>query len=346
MLRWAGFHVTALDWIDLSIPGWLIMTLGALVLLALVWYQWRFSARITSSLEYSDLKLLKRTASSRRSKFGFLPKLLRLLALAALFVGFARPQSGVEKREITTEGIDIILALDVSGSMKAEDFKPHNRLYVAKEKIKEFVGKRVSDRIGLVVFARTAFTQAPLTTDYTALLSFLDMVSFGMIDDGTAIGTALATSVNRLKDSQSESKVIIMLTDGVNNAGEIDPLTAANVARAFDIKVYTIAVGRPGNAMYPVDDPIFGQRYAYLPTEIDEETLKAIAERTDGVFYRARSEDELKGIYEEIDQLEKTEIQVNEFVNYSELFPFFMLLGFALLFSETLLGQTIFRKAP
>jgi len=261
-------------------------------------------------------------------------------------VAFARPQAGTENREVATETIDIMLALDVSGSMKAEDFKPQNRLYVAKEEIKKFVSKRTSDRIGLVIFAASSFTQCPLTLDYSILLTFLEQVKFGMVKDGTAIGMALANCINRLRESPSKSKVIILLTDGVNNAGQIDPLTAAGIAKTMEVKIYTIGVGKPGNAMYPVNDPIFGKRYVYLPNEIDEKSLREIAERTGGKYFRARSEKELEEIYEEIDSLERTEIKVSEYVQYRELFPPFVYFGLLFLIMEILLGQTLFRKIP
>ena len=241
-----------------------------------------------------------------------------------------------------------MLALDVSGSMKAEDYRPqtYNRLDVAKQEIKKFVEKRTSDRIGLVVFSQSSFTQCPLTLDYGVLLGFLEQVKFGMIQDGTAIGMALANSINRLRESPSKSKVIILLTDGVNNAGEIDPLTAASIASTMGVKIYTIGVGKPGNAMYPVDDPIFGKRYIYLPNEIDEEGLRKIAEKTGGKYFRARSEKELEDIYTKIDELERTEIKVKEYVQYKELFPTFVYLGLGLLILEMFLGQTLFRKIP
>jgi Ca-activated chloride channel family protein len=271
---------------------------------------------------------------------------LRVLALALLAVAVARPQAGTENREVTSEGIDIMLALDISGSMRAEDFKPQNRLYVAKEEIKKFVEKRTSDRIGLVIFSQSSFTQCPLTLDYGVLLNFLDKVKFGMIKDGTAIGMALANCINRLRESPSKSKVIVLLTDGVNNAGEIDPLTAGSIAKTMGIKIYAIGVGKPGNAMYPVDDPIFGKRYVYLPNEIDEVGLRAIAEKTGGKYFRARSEKELEQIYDEIDKLEKTKVKVNEYVQYKELFSLFVYLGLGLLVIEIVMGQTIFRKIP
>jgi Ca-activated chloride channel family protein len=234
----------------------------------------------------------------------------------------------------------------VSGSMKAEDFSPYNRLYVAKEEIAKFIDRRTNDRIGLVVFAASSFTQCPLTLDYGALKSFLDQVDFGMIDDGTAIGLALANSINRLRDSDAKSKVIILLTDGNNNVWEIDPITAANIAKTMGVKIYTIGAGKPGNVMQPVYDPIFGKRYVYSPNEIDEESLQKIADITGGKYFRARSEKELDQIYSDIDQLEKTKIKVHEYIQYKELFFNFLVVGFALLLIEMFLSQTYLRKIP
>jgi Ca-activated chloride channel family protein len=271
---------------------------------------------------------------------------LRLAALSFFLLAFARPRSGTEYHEVTSEGIDIMLCLDVSSSMQAEDFKPLNRLNVAKAKMKEFVGKRINDRIGLVVFARHSFTQCPLTTDYGVLLNFIDQVNFGMVEDGTAIGMALANAVNRLRESESKSKIIVLLTDGDNNAGEIDPITAANLAQAFDMKVYTIGVGKTGNAMFPYDDPIFGKRYVYQPVRIDEESLREIASRTGGQYFRARSGQELEGIYSIIDELEKTEVKTSTHVQYRELFQYFTYAGLILLVLEVLLANTYFRKLP
>ncbi|UCD65174.1 MAG: VWA domain-containing protein [Candidatus Zixiibacteriota bacterium] len=300
----------------------------------------------SATIRYSDIRIVKRAARSNRQRYRFILTLLRILAVALFVVAFARPRSGVEYREITSEGVDIMMALDVSSSMQAEDFKPHNRLFVAKEEIKKFIGRRVNDRIGLVVFARYSYTQCPLTTDYGVLVNFVDQVNFGVVEDGTAIGMALANAVNRLRDSESKSKIIVLLTDGVNNAGEIDPLTAANLASAMDIKVYTIGAGKPGNAMYPVQDPIWGKRYIYQPTQIDEKTLKDIAARTDGKYFRARSGKELEEIYGIIDDMEKTEVQIAAHVQYTELFHYFAYAGLLLLVLELLLANTVFRKLP
>ncbi len=345
MFRFAGFNVTLFDQ-NLAISPYIILAVGLALAIAMIVYRIRTGRFKSATIKYSDLKIVKRSAKTGRSRFRFLLTVFRVAALLLLFLAFARPQAGTENREVTSEGIDIMLALDVSGSMKAEDFKPLNRLYVAKEEIKKFVEKRVSDRIGLVVFSAASFTQCPLTLDYGVLLNFLDQVKFGMIKHGTAIGMALANCINRLRESPSKSKVIVLLTDGVNNAGQIDPLTASTIAKTMNVKIYTIGVGKPGNAMYPVDDPIFGKRYVYLPNEIDEKTLREIAEKTGGKYFRARSEEELEEIYTEIDQLEKTEVKVKEYTQYRELFPDFVFVGLALLVLEIFLGQTVFRKIP
>jgi len=345
MFRFAGYHITLFGQ-DIHVSALLIFAVAIIVIGLMIYYNIRKRRYHSASIKYSDLEIVKRSAKSGRQKFRFLLIILRIAAVALLVIAFARPQAGTENREVSTEGIDIMMALDVSGSMKAEDFKPHNRLYVAKEEIKKFVQKRISDRVGLVVFSASSFTQCPLTLDYGVLLGFLEQVKFGMIKDGTAIGMALANCVNRLRESPSKSKVIILLTDGVNNAGQIDPLTAATIAKTMDVKIYTIGAGKPGNAMYPVDDPIFGKRYVYLPNEIDEETLREIAQKTGGKYFRARSEKELEEIYNEIDELERTEIKVNEYVQYRELFSIFVMIGLCLLVLEIILGQTIFRKIP
>jgi len=345
MFRFAGFHMTLVER-EISIPALVIFLLALVVIALMVYYQITRKRADSASIKYSDLKIIKRSARTGRSRFRFVLTVLRILSIAFLIIAFARPQAGTENREVSSEGLDIMLALDTSGSMKAEDFKPLNRLHVAKEEIKKFVSKRISDRIGLVIFSASSFTQCPLTLDYGVLLNFLDQVKFGMIKDGTAIGMAMANSINRLRESPSKSKVIILLTDGVNNAGEIDPLTAAGIAKTMGVKIYTIGVGKPGNAMYPVDDPIFGKRYVYMPNEIDEEVLNEIANKTGGKYFRARSQEELSDIYDEIDSMEKTEIKVNEYVQYRELFILFVYIGLGLLLVEILLSQTIFRKVP
>lgn len=345
-LEFAGLSINMLDFFETTIPAIIIFIVGALIIAAMLYYHLKHRRAKSATIKYSDIRIVKRAARTNRQKLRFILIFLRLMAIALFIIAFARPRSGTEYKEVTSEGIDIMLALDVSSSMQAEDFKPYNRLYVAKEEIKKFIGKRINDRIGLVVFARYSFTQCPLTTDYGVLLNFIDQVDFGLVDDGTAIGMALANSVNRLRESESESKIIVLLTDGDNNAGEIDPITAANLAKAFDIKIYTIGAGISGNAMYPYQDPIFGKRYVYQPTKIDEETLTEIAKRTDGKYFRARSGEELEEIYDIIDGLEKTEIEVAAHIQYVELFHYFAYGGLLLLLLEMILAHTYFRKLP
>ena len=345
-LEFFGLGLNLFGMIDLTVPPELIFILGLLLLVGMLLYYLRRQRFRSATVIYSDIRIVRRAARSRRQKYRFLLVVLRLLAVMLFVVAFARPRSGTEIREVTSEGVDIMVALDVSSSMQAEDFKPHNRLYVAKEEIKRFINKRVNDRIGLVVFARYSFTQCPLTTDYGVLLQFIDQVDFGIVDDGTAIGMALANGVNRLRDSDAKSRIMILLTDGDNNAGEIDPLTAANLAKAFDIKIYTIGAGKTGNAMFPYQDPIFGKRYVYQPTRIDEKMLKEIADKTGGKYFRARSKDELEEIYTIIDDMEKTEIKVSAHIQYRELFHYFTMAGLLLLVLELILANTFFRKLP
>lgn len=277
---------------------------------------------------------------------------LRFLAIGALIVAFARPQIVEREEEIQTEGIDIMLALDISGSMRAEDFKPENRLNVAKEVVVEFLDLVTNDRIGLVVFAGQAFTQCPLTLDYDVLRTMIARVEIGMIEDGTAIGTALANCVNRLRDSKAKSKVAIVLTDGENNSGKIDPETAAKVAEAMGVRVYTIRVGKEGGAPIPVDHPVFGKTYARNPdgslvlTKIDEAALKRIAGTTGGQYFRATDAEALKKIYEEILDLERTKFQVKQFEKVQELYRWAAFPATLLLLLELLLVSTRLRVLP
>lgn len=319
--------------------------LGLLLVAGLIWWEIR-SRRRERAAAFSSLSLLGDVKPSWRVRLRWLPKAARLLALAALVFAIARPQSGTASREITSEGIDIVLALDVSGSMKAEDFQPNNRLYVAKQVIRDFVKGRTNDRIGLVVFSGEAFTQCPLTLDYDVLATLIDKIDFGMIEDGTAIGTGLANALNRLRESTAKSKVVILLTDGVNNRGQIEPLTAAQVAKTLGVKVYTIGAGKPGNAMYPVEDPVFGKRYISLPNEIDEELMQQIADMTGGRYYRAQSEQMLERIYKEISTLEKTEVKVKEYVQYRDLFGWFAAFALGATVLSSVLAGTWFRTIP
>ena len=257
------------------------------------------------------------------------PFLLRLLSIALVIIVIARPQSVSSWEESETQGIDIVLALDVSGSMLAQDLKP-DRLQAAKKVAAEFITDRSNDNIGLVIFAGESFTQCPLTTDHKVLLNLLDDINFGMIDDGTAIGLGLATSVNRLKESQSQSKVVILLTDGTNNSGQIAPLTAADLARSYGIRVYTVGVGTKGMAPTPVNTP-FGIRMQNMPVDIDEETLTEIAAITGGQYFRAQDTEGLRQVYNEIDEMEKYLISVQNVTRRQELFLPFALAALALI---------------
>lgn len=296
------------------------------------------------TVRFSNLNLIKESRGEEK-KFPLLI-LLKLLIIFLLIICLARPQGGEKSREITKDSVDIILCLDISGSMKAEDFQPKNRLYVAKEVSKEFIQKRKNDRIGLVVFSKQSFTQCPLTLDHQLLLQFLKQVKIGMVEDGTAIGLGVANSINRLKNSEAKSKIIILLTDGVNNSGKIDPLTAANLAKIAKIKIYTIGVGKEGFAPYPVNDAMFGRRYVQIKTEIDEETLIKIAETTNGLYFRAADASGLRRIYTQIDKMQKTEIKSKEYVSYYELFRVFLFPAFILFLGRIILERTYFRKIP
>lgn len=317
-----------------------------LLLPALVFYELRWGLSAKARFRFSSLKLVVENPSPQRRDPLLILTALRVAVLALLIIALARPQKGQKGEEALTPATDIILCLDTSGSMQALDFKPKNRLDAAKEVIHDFIKSRKHDRIGLVVFSAYAFTQCPLTTDYGALLGFLEHVKIGMIEDGTAIGTAIATSVSRLKNSQAKSKTIILLTDGRNNRGEIDPLTAAKTAAAFGIKIYTIGTGAPGGAIFPIQDPFFGTRYVQLPEELDEGALREIAGVTKGLYFRATDMDSLRKIYKEIDKLEKTDIKVRTFTDYHDQYGPLVLAAFLLFIIEAFLSQTVLRKLP
>lgn len=267
--------------------------------------------------------------------------LFKLAAFIALIIALARPQNAFDEENITADGIDIVLVMDISGSMLARDFEP-DRLSASKRVAEEFIVQRKFDRVGLVVFAGESFTQCPVTTDQKVLLSLLREIESGIIEDGTAIGMGLATAVNRLKESQAKSKVVVLLTDGVNNQGFIDPLTAAETAQQFGIKVYTIGVGTQGQALYPVKT-IMGTRYQYMEVQIDEALLEKIAYMTDGKYFRATDNASLKNIYASIDKLEKTEIDITKVSRYTEQFHLFALFAAACLLLSFVLRNTLFR---
>jgi Ca-activated chloride channel family protein len=276
--------------------------------------------------------------------------LLRIVALVLIVIALSRPQEMIEESKIETEGIDIVLTIDTSTSMLAEDFKLRgkraNRLEVVKDVVKEFINNRHNDRIGIVAFAARAYTVSPLTLDYGWLMQNLERVKIGMIEDGTAIGSALATSLNRLKDTEAKSKVVILLTDGRNNAGKISPLTAAEAASALNIKVYTIGAGTKGPAPYPMKDLFGNIVYRPVKIEIDEEILQQIAEKTNARYFRATDTESLKNIYNEIDKLEKTKIEEKGYIEYKELFHLFLIPGLALIILEIVLNNTVLRKIP
>jgi len=315
-----------------------------LVLPAMGGFSWWKRKSKGSFVQFSSTDQLLMIPASWRVRIRYVPTVLRYAALAALIVALARPQDVSSGEDITTEGIDIVLSVDISGSMLAEDFSP-NRLVAAKAVAKEFIDGRTSDRIGLVIFAGEAFTQCPLTADYQVLKRQLEDVKFGMVEDGTAIGLALANAVNRLKDSKAKSKVIILLTDGVNNRGEIDPLTAARLAASFNIKVYTVGVGGMGSAPMPVQTP-WGMQRQLVPVEIDEKVLREVASLTGGTYYRATDNAKLRSIYAEIDRLERTIMDVSTYKNYKELFGSWVFTGLALLAAQVLLSRTVLRRLP
>ena len=318
---------------------WLLL----LIPLLTAWYVWKQGA-LTASIRHSSLKAFDGLPGSWRVRLRFLPFALRMAALGFLIVAFARPQTSARGENVYREGIDITIALDISGSMLAEDFRP-NRLEAAKKVGEDFILARESDRIGLVIFAGESFTQCPLTTDYTVLVDLLRKVKTGYLQDGTAIGEGIANAVNRMKDSKSKSKVMILLTDGVNNMGSIDPATAAEIARTFGIRVYTIGVGTRGMAPYPFKT-VYGIQYQPVPVEIDEDMLRQVAEITGGQYFRATGNKRLVEIYDEIDKLERTKIEVTEFHRYTELFYDYLLAGLLLLVCELALSWFVFRKIP
>jgi len=322
-------------------PGflWLLLLVPALVA-----YRWWKNRALVGELRFSSLQPFDGIRPTLKERARFVPFVSRMAALAFLIVALARPQSISNKQNLTTEGIDIVLLLDISGSMLAEDFSP-NRIEAAKQVASDFIDGRQNDRIGLVIFSGESFTQCPLTTDYPVLKSLLQQVKNGMVVDGTAIGMAIANGVNRLKDSKARSKVMILLTDGVNNRGEIDPLTAAKVAATYNIRVYTIGVGAQGEAPYPVPTP-FGIRRQMIPADLDEKTLSTVSEMTGAKFFRATDNRTLKAIYKDIDQLEKTKIEVTAYKKYAELFDVWLTAGIAAVILGIALEGTVLRKIP
>ena len=315
-----------------------------LVLLPIIgWYIWKHKT-IQASLQISSLKGFGGDGAHWMMWLRHAPFLLRMLVLAAIITILARPQSSNQLENRVTEGIDIVMALDISGSMLARDFKP-DRLEAAKDVAVQFINGRTDDKIGLVIFAAESFTQCPLTSDHTVLANLFMDIRTGMLEDGTAIGMGLATSVARLKNSEAKSKVIILLTDGENNRGDIAPMTAAELAKTFGIRVYTIGVGTIGKAPYPVQTA-FGLQYQEVDVKIDEPLLKGIAQMTGGSYFRATDNAKLAQIYTEIDKLEKTRVDVQEFTKYKEEYQIFALLAVVFLLAEIVLRNTLLRNLP
>ncbi len=325
------------DGITFASPGFLYLLLLLPLLGAWYWYKFRNN---NPGLQFSSTGGLASAKSWRQylihALFAF-----RLLAIGLLILALARPQTTSHSRDVTIEGIDIVMAVDVSSSMLAQDLRP-DRLEAAKDVASDFIAGRPDDRIGLVIFSGESFTQSPLTSDHSMIRNLFKDIKSGMIEDGTAIGDGLATSINRLKESDAISKVIILITDGVNNAGSIDPLSAAEIARIYGIRIYTIGAGTIGVAPYPVQTP-FGIQYQNMEVKIDEEILQQVADATGGKYFRATSNRKLKEIYTEIDQLEKSKIDVTEFSRKHEEFLPLALLALAFFILELILKHTVFR---
>jgi Ca-activated chloride channel family protein len=325
-------------------PLWLLL-LPLFPLLAFMWSKWREP----SSIQYSDLGLVRGLPRTARQKLRWVPGAFRVIVLTLLLFAIARPQLGSVSNIVRGRGVDIVMALDISGSMAALDFEPQNRLTAAKQVIEEFVERRRFDRIALVVFAREAFSQGPLTVDHAVLqrlLAEVDLATELGLDDGTAIGLGIAQAAAMLQNSDAKSRIIILLTDGVNNAGQVGPLTAAQAAAALGIRTYTVGVARPGQVPVPVESGIQGPTTRLEESKIDEDTLRRIAEETGGRFFRADDTAGLRQIYGLIDNLEKSDIEVQVFTRYQELAGWFLAAALCLVVVEMLLRQTVFRTLP
>ncbi len=294
---------------------------------------------------FPSLDAIREISPPAGARLAHLPFILRMLAVALFITALARPQTGAGMQEIKTQGIDIMLALDTSTSMDIMDMAP-SRIEAAKSAMLRFIGNRKNDRIGLIIFAGTSFTKCPLTLDYGVLASFIKPVTSGMVEDGTAIGMAIANGVNRLKDSKAKSRIIVLLTDGMNNRGLIDPMTATELAAGEKIKVYTIGVGSRGLFYVQMDHPVFGRQTVPVQSDIDDELLKKIAAKTGGAYFAAKDERELARIYEAIDRLEKSELKSKIYYEYTEQFAPFAMLGLLLISVEALVSKKILRSLP
>lgn len=323
---------------------WVLLFLGLVPML--VWRYVRRRQTGEGSLQFASTVALEGMRPPWTVRFRYMLFGLGMLALVLGIIALARPQLGAEEEEVLTEGVDIIIALDASGSMAAEDFAPRNRLYVAKLVVEQFVQGLKHDRAGLVVFAGKAFTRCPLTLDYGVLLDVVRSVELGAIEDGTAIGNALASCLNRLRESKARSRVIILVTDGVNNRGEIQPLDAAEIARTLGVKIYTVGIGSQGTARVPVPDPNYGKVYVDMQVEIDEASLTRIAEMTGGLYYRAGDMPALEKIFQEIGRLEKTQIRTKSYTHYDERYGSYLAPALALMFAVAVAGYSRFAKLP
>ena len=330
-----------IEHIDFARPELLYLLLVIPLLIA--WYLYKYS-RSQPTMQVSSVEPFMKKSRSWRLWLVHLMFVLRIIAIALIIVAIARPQSSLRREDITVEGIDIMITFDASGSMLAEDFKP-NRIEASKELAIQFIQNRPNDRIGLVVFSGESYTQCPLTTDHPVLINLFRDVRQGLVQDGTAIGDGLAIAVDRLRNSKAVSKVVILLTDGVNNMGAVDPLTAAEMARLYGIRVYSIGVGTMGMAPFPVQTP-FGKQLQMVDVKIDEDLLREISRMTEGKYFRATSNEKLKAVYEEIDRLEKTKIDVTEYKRRVDEFRPLALLALLLLLIELGLRYTVFKTLP
>ncbi|HOP03168.1 MAG TPA: VWA domain-containing protein [Tenuifilaceae bacterium] len=320
-----------------------LLYLLLLVPILIAWYIFR-QKDSKASLQISTLAGFSKAPFSFLVYLRHLPVAFRILAIALVIVVLARPQSSNTWQNVATEGIDIMIALDISSSMLARDFEP-DRIEAAKNIGIQFISGRRNDRLGLAIFAGESFTMCPLTTDHASVINMFKDIKMGLLEDGTAIGSGLATAVTRLAESDAISRVVILLTDGVNNRGEVAPLTAAEIAKTYGVRVYAVGIGSQGMAPYPVQTP-FGTRYQDMKVEIDEEVLTQIAEMTGGKYFRATDNEALKKVYEEIDRLEKTKIEVTEFSKKQEEYRLYAFIALALLASEVLLRTTVLRSIP
>jgi len=330
-----------LDWnhVTFAQPIFFLLLLPVIFM---IWWQSRGRKNDNPALRLTTLSGIDRTKIGGKAQYRPLLFVLRVIGLVALCIALARPQSTNTTENIDTEGIDIVLAMDVSGSMVAEDFKP-NRIEAAKAVALKFVDQRPTDRIGLVIFSGESFTMCPITIDHNVLKEQIAQVKNGMIVDGTSIGMGLATAVDRLRFATGRSKVIILMTDGVNNMGLIDPMTALEIAKAYKVRVYTIGIGTRGQAVIPVQTPM-GVQKQMMQVDLDEPLLRQIAAGTNGKYFRATDNKSLEGIYKDIDKLEKTRVDITSYKHYAELYFPFALIAVLCLFLEMLLRYTVFRS--